>query len=292
MSSTKYLSLFCLFTISLILSSCGSSIYKNFEDSILIENIFEVNDSIIKKDPVKLLIQPSSPTNKVFGLPLGLSIYNLASENPDEKFEKWLTKKPNRYKTLTRLLSKKQITQLKQYNNSFNKFLKNLGQKPTSISDTDVNENITRLKQFYNNEGYFDSKVSADTVLNYNQASIKYSITKNTQYLIDSISINTNSRDIDSLISSNRAQSILKKEENFSINKLILERDRLVNLFKNNGIHDFQQRSINYNVLIDSSGVNKKIPLILSIKNPSETYIIGIDELGSPYAEALKNIKN
>ena len=157
------------------------------------------NDSIIKKDPVKLLIQPASPTNKVFGFPLGLSIYNLASENPDEKFEKWLLEKPNRYKRLSRLLSKKQIIQLKQYNNSFNKFLKNLGQKPTKISDTNVNENISRLKQFYTNEGYFDSKVSADTILNDNQAIIKYNVTTNTRYLIDTISINTNSRDIDSL---------------------------------------------------------------------------------------------
>ena len=184
MSSSKYLSLIYLFTIILVVNGCSSSIYQNFDDSILIENIFEVNDSIIKKDPVKLLIQPTSPTNKVFGFPLGLSIYNLANENPDEKFEKWLYNKPNRYKRLSRLLSNKQIKQLKQYNNSFSKFLKNLGQKPTKITDTNVNENISRLKQFYNNEGYFDSKVSADTILNYNQASIKYSITKNTQYLI------------------------------------------------------------------------------------------------------------
>ena len=209
MSSNKYFFLFCLFTISLTLSSCGSRIYKNFEDIILIENIFEVNDSIIKKDPVKLLIQPASPINKVFGFPLGLSIYNLASENPDKKFEKWLFKRPNRYKKLSRLLSEKQITQLKKYNNSFSKFLKNLGQKPTKISDTNVNENISRLKQFFNNEGYFDSKVSADTILNDNQAIIKYNVSTNTRYLIDSLLINTNSRDIDSLLSSNRAKSIL-----------------------------------------------------------------------------------
>ena len=115
MSSSKYLSLIYLFTIILVVNGCSSSIYQNFDDSIIIENIFEVNDSIIKKDPVKLLIQPTSPTNKVFGFPLGLSIYNLASENPDEKFEKWLYNKPNRYKRLSRLLSKKQIKQLKQY---------------------------------------------------------------------------------------------------------------------------------------------------------------------------------
>ncbi|MDC0923270.1 BamA/TamA family outer membrane protein [Flavobacteriaceae bacterium] len=228
MSSSKYLSLIYLFTIILVVNGCSSSIYQNFEDSILIENIFEVNDSIIKKDPVKLLIQPTSPTNKVFGFPLGLSIYNLASKNPDEKFEKWLYNKPNRYKRLSRLLSNKQIKQLKQYNNSFSKFLKSLGQKPTKITDTNVNENISRLKQFYNNEGYFDSKVSADTILNYNQASIKYSITKNTQYLID------------------------------------------------------------------SSGVNKKIPLILSIKNPNEKEVYQIRKINdiNIYVESIDELSN
>ena len=52
-----------------------------------------------------------------------------------------------------------------------------------------------------------------------------------------------------------------------------------LSLFKNNGIHDFQQRSINYNVLIDSSGVNKKIPLILSIKNPNEQDVYQIRKI-------------
>ena len=70
MSSSKYLSLIYLFTIILVVNGCSSSIYQNFEDSILIENIFEVNDSIIKKDPVKLLIQPTSPTNKVLAFHL------------------------------------------------------------------------------------------------------------------------------------------------------------------------------------------------------------------------------
>jgi hypothetical protein len=92
--SDKYLNIIYLFIITLFVSSCNLDIYKSFEEPILTENIFKVNDSIIKKDPVKLLIQPSSPINKVFGYPLGLSIYKLASDNPDEKFESWLYRKP------------------------------------------------------------------------------------------------------------------------------------------------------------------------------------------------------
>ena len=294
MSSSKSLSLFYLCSIIFFISGCSSSIYQKFEEPILVENVFEVNDSIIKRDPVKVLIQPSSPSNNVFGYPLGLYIYNLANDESDKNFEEWLNKNPKRVKRLSRLLSRKQITQLKRYNNSFSEFLKNLGQKPTKISDVNVNQNIKRLEQYYKNEGYFDSKVYADTIINENQAKIKYNVTKNTRYQIDSISININSKDIDSLISSNQKKSLLKKGESFSINKLILERDRLVNLFKNNGIYDFQQRSINYNVLIDSSGVNKKIPIVLSVVNPNKENSYQIRKISdiSIYVESLDELSN
>ena len=85
--------------------------------------------------------------------------------------------------------------------------------------------------------------------------------------MIDSITVNIESKDLDSLYKANISQSQIKKGEFFSIDKLILERDRLIKLFKNNGIYNFQQRSINYQVLIDSTGNLKKIPIILNVKN-------------------------
>jgi outer membrane protein assembly factor BamA len=142
--------------------------------------------------------------------------------------------------------------------------------------------------------GYFDSNVYVDTIINENQAKIKYNVSTNTRYLIDSISIDVKSRDIDSLINSSQKLSLLKENEYFSITKLILERDRLENLFKNKGIYDFQQRSINYNVLIDSSGVNKKIPIIISIKNPKEESLYQIKKINdiNIYVETLDELSN
>jgi outer membrane protein assembly factor BamA len=201
---------------------------------------------------------------------------------------------PNRYERLSKVLSEKQISQLKKYNNSFNRFLKKLGQEPIMLRDLNVNQNILRLKQYYKNEGYFDSNVYVDTIINENQAKIKYNVSTNTRYLIDSISIDVKSRDIDSLINSSQKLSLLKENEYFSITKLILERDRLENLFKNKGIYDFQQRSINYNVLIDSSGVSKKIPIIISIKNPKEESLYQIKKINdiNIYVETLDELSN
>ena len=112
-----------LIIIFLFISSCSSNLYEKFEDLILTENTFIVNDTIVKKNPVKLLIQPSNPTNKFLGYPLGLYIYNLSNDNPDERFASWIKKKPKRYSRLSKIISEKQINQLKKYNNSFNLML-------------------------------------------------------------------------------------------------------------------------------------------------------------------------
>ncbi len=281
-----------IIVIYLFISSCSTRIYENFEDPILVENVFEVNDSIIKRDPVSLLIQPS-PINKFLGYPLGLAINNLASQNPDEKFDVWL-KKNNRENRLKKLISQKQITQLKRYNRSFNNFLKGLGQEPIVLSDINYSDNIRRLKQFYNNIGYFDSEVNYDTIIENNQARVKYRVKTNDRYLLDSITVNIKSKDLDSLHRANIGNSVLKKGEYFSINKLLLERDRIFSLYKNNGVYDFQQRSISYNVLIDSTGVMKNIPIILNISNPSldDNYEIKkIDQI-NVYVESLNELSN
>ena len=178
-------------------SSCSSTIYQSFDEPILVENIFEVNDSILKKDPVSLLIRPS-PVNEFLGYPLGLAINQLVGDNPDEKFELWLNKKDKRKNRLEKLISSKQVDQLKRYNKSFNNFLKGLGKDPVYLSDIDFIDNKRRLKQFYDNIGYFDSQVSHDTVINLNQAKVKYSIYKNERYLIDTLTFNIESKYLDS----------------------------------------------------------------------------------------------
>ena len=256
-----------LLFISISLTSCSSSIYQSFEEPILTENKFIINDNSVSNSPFRFLVDPK-PNNKVFGIPIGLYVYKLSSENPDEEFNKWLNKRESRYRRLDNLISEKQINQLKRYNLSFNRFLKNLGEKPIKLNEVDVYDNISRIKQYYNNNGYFDTKIITDTIINENQAQIVYNVTTNNRYVFDEITFNINSNDIKDIINNNRNKSYLKEGEPFSIQNLVNERDRITSLLRNNGIYNYQQRSLNYKVFIDSLGNSKEVPILINIDTP------------------------
>ena len=81
---------------------------------LAVKENFILNGQAKPQDPVLLLSQ--TPINsKILGIPYKLHVYNLAEKEPEANFEAWLASKPKREQRLNRLLSKKQVTQLKQY---------------------------------------------------------------------------------------------------------------------------------------------------------------------------------
>ena len=65
--------------------------------------------------------------------PINFIVYNLAEKEPEANFETWLASKPKREQRLNRLLSKKQVTQIKQYRVNIANWLKNTGEAPALI---------------------------------------------------------------------------------------------------------------------------------------------------------------
>ena len=288
-----------IISLAFIINGCSNRIYDNYSIPLLDNNSISINGEIKTNDPIELLIQPS-PNRKIFGIPLGLSIYNIAKDNPDSLFENWLIKNPKRVNRLNKFISNKQVIQLKRYNRLFNSWIKSTGEKPVFLSNSDIEENSNKLIQYYKNNGYFDVKVEIDSIIRDNKAEIVYKIDTDSLYTIDSVTYNIVSKEIDSLVNSTIEKSFIKTNEPFVISKLINERDRIIDLSRDNGIYNFQQRSINYKVLIDSSGVDKKIPIIVNINDlqsssddkTSQGYSIKkIDEI-KVYVESIDELSN
>ena len=160
---------------------------------------------------------------------------------------------------------------MKNYSVKLNKWLKNNGEPPAVLDTNAINTSKKRIQQYYKNLGYYNVIVDHDTIhTKPKKVVLQYQISQNKKYEIDSIKTKIDSPQIEKIYTSNAAAAIFKQGDAFEINKFEKERERLFTLFRNNGVFNFQQNSIQFKAAIDSTGQDLKIPVIIEIQNPQQ----------------------
>ena len=254
--------------LSLCFYKCSSTKNIATSQSVLVREVFLKNGTPLKRDLAKQL-SISPPNTKVFGIPVKLHIYNLAKENPDSLFNDWMNKKPKRFERLTKIYSEKQVDQLKKYKRNFNFWLKKSGEPPSVFFES--NSTSKRLEQYYKNKGFFNTSVltSIDTIA-HQKVNVTYQVKTGESFVVDQKIKNIASADLDSIYRKNSGNSFIKEGEVFEVENFNKERDRLVQLFRNNGIENFQQKSIRFKAYLDSLGEDLKIPVGIVIQNEAK----------------------
>ena len=256
-----------IFILLMILNGCAGA-KKVAGDRYLLEKntVFKNNQELIN-DPINFLLV-DQPNKKLLGIPFKRNIYTLAGSNPDSVFNDWLSRKEKRKKRLDNWLSPKQVKELGEYKSNFNNWLKESGEAPVFFDTLSIQKNINRLRQFYKNKGYFDTKVTSNnTLVSNRKASIQYFIETGEKYTIDSVSKKISSLALDSLYELSKDERLIQKGYPFEIDRFEAERSRLINFFRNNGVYNFQQNNIQYTAAIDSSGMDTKIPVVIEISD-------------------------
>ena len=259
--------LIILFLTILTLSGCsGTKAYRTQKELITRNEVYEESE-LLKNNPVNFII--TTPANKKFlGIPIKKIIYESAHPQPKEQFKAWLNKKINRKKRLGKFLSKKQFTALEKYSINFNNWLRNTGEPPAILDTIKINSSKKRIQQYYKNLGYYNVAVNHEIFYEKTKKVVlKYKIHPNRQFEIDSIKTNIDSEQISKIYVSNNGNSEINKGDIFEINKFEKERERLFNLFRNNGFYNFQLNSIQFTAEIDSTGKDKKIPITIEIQD-------------------------
>ena len=120
----KYLSpkLRNLLFISILFFNCSSDRFLKDGQTILLENKLIVNGEEKKRDFANQLIFPKKQ-KQLFISKIKFQLNNWVKESPEDNFDNWINKKPNRKKRLNKLLSSKQVEQLKKYYLKFNAWL-------------------------------------------------------------------------------------------------------------------------------------------------------------------------
>lgn len=239
---------------------------------LLTKNTIVLNGKVTKKGEVAEQIY-QTPNTKLLGMPIYLTLYNLAKENPDSLYNAWLHRKPNRYSNLSAVLSEKQVERLGQsfIVSGYSKFLENIGEPPTII-DLDKSKHSTeRLKNYFFNQGYFNTKTSykVDTLEN-KRAQITYLVETEEAYIVDSLKVNISTKALDSLYNLTKNQSLIKSNQQYNVADLNAERNRLTTYFRNRGAYHFQQSYINFEVDTVNTKHKANIKLIISEQNVRE----------------------
>lgn len=242
----------------LMLCTMGCNTLKKVgEDELLLtKNSIYIDNKKVNESKIKGLIS-QKPNSSVLGYPLRLNLYNLAKENPDSSFQDWLHRKEKREKRLNNLLSQKQVNRLQE---SFivkgaSEFLKRIGEPPVVIDTSLTRKSVERLEAYYNSKGYFNNNGSYEIVegKRKKRAEIEYKITLDKPYIIDTIQKNITSPELDSIYDLSSRRSHVKPGEQFDLENFTLERERLTTLFRNSGVYNFQESSINFDVLRDTT---------------------------------------
>ena len=247
--------------------NCSADRFLKEGQTILLDNKLIINGEEKKRDFANQLIFPKKQ-KQLFISKIKFQLNDWANESPEDNFNNWINKKPPRKERLNKILSSKQVEQLKKYYLKYNAWLSKNGDLPTLVDSTEIIKNIQRLEQYYKNLGYFDVKLSnSRRKIKNNYEEIDYFIDLNERYIIDNIVEKIESEDLKEIYFDHLNNSLLKPGNPFTIKSLEDERNRLFKLYRNNGVYNFQENSLQFIAKIDSSGIDKKIAVVLKI-NP------------------------
>lgn len=233
----RLLLLFALVSI-LLLNACSS--VKYVEDGKFLISRVDIKidgKDITEKEINNNIVQ--RPNAKIFGfLGFNLGLYNMSGRD----VEKW-----------------------------YNRWLRTIGEEPVIYDSSMADHSINQIKQYLNNKGYFDAIVS-DTVVQIGKKKVRqrYNIKLGDAYVVDKYSLftldKTSNDDVETIkriIKQDSLNSIIKENQNVSVDLIERERVRISRMLRNRGYYNFSERFLH--CYIDSSFNDKKVKLFMSM---------------------------
>lgn len=261
-----------LLLIAVAMTSCNS-LKRVDDDEILIKRntIWADSVKVTSEDIESLIIQ--EPNSDLLGYQLRLNLYNLAKPNSDTSYQNWLHKNPKRKQRLTNFLSEKQVNRLGEsfMVKGLSEWLKKIGEAPAVLDTTQTRKTLERLKAYYRTKGYLNNTTNYDIdfLKKKQRVAVAYNINLGDPYIIDSVSHKIASPAIDSIYNSIKEDSQVKAGQQFNLENFNSERERLTSIFRNRGVYNFQESSINYDVISDTTlaGNDRMMEIELNIDN-------------------------
>lgn len=223
-----------------LLFSCSSTrhlekdeiLYTRGEVTIESEQLSKKTKSSLEEE-LQPLLRPI-PNSKFLGMRPKLFFYNLAGDKEkDSGIRRWMRNK--------------------------------LGQPPVLFSQVDMEYNSSILANRMENNGYFQVKVSSDSIDDGKQKrGVKYAVTPGKQYLINQVTFLNDSTPVQQLIARGGRWTRLKQGTPYSLDAIKNERVRYDNYLKNQGYYFFSDNDLL--IQVDSTVGNHQVDLFVKVK--------------------------
>lgn len=255
--------------IGIIISACDAEKRVPNGKQRLTKNEIVVNGKTSKSEDITNQLY-QKPNSTILGYKLRLNLFNLATPNPDSMFQAKFIKHPKKYERMSKWLSAKQVDRLGQsfWYQGIDNFLKKTGEPPVIVDTTRTSKSISRIKYYYFNKGFFDVKANykLDSI-SAKKAKIKYTITTNTPFSLDTLTSKIQTPVLDSLYQSRKSNSFLKSGKQYNTQDFEDEKERITTHFRNNGVYHFQPNYVSFD--LDTLNNNKKVNVNLIINDYS-----------------------
>jgi outer membrane protein assembly factor BamA len=236
------------FLLIVFLVSCNSTKHVADKEHLLKRNYFLIDS--VKTNATELqkyVLQKPNP--RFLGLPLGLFFHNIGNHNKPETASGWAKENARSYRFVKAVFSEKQSIAYAKYFITLNKsFLKYQG--PEIINNLKVKRTTDNLWAYYKTQGYFKSKVTSkinrDSINK--KGTVEYYISKGKPTILDSVNIKIPSPVLDSIYKTTALKTLLQKGDQYKDQTFRDEADKVVKLFRNNGIYHFTESAIGFYV--------------------------------------------
>ena len=283
----RFFFLLIILTAFFTLTGCVGTRYLEDDERLLYDIKIEGNKAIDEQQYIQLSNQQS---NKRFPLlpfaPYAL-LYESGKENFDkekvlekrerviEKYKPKLEKYEDNENKTARIERKreKKLNRLEQQMEEGNLRMR-IGEPLTILDSTQTEETLKNIKQYLQNNGFFQSEVKYEIRQTYNSSNqvvqLVFKVKEGKPYRFDTVVYVTNDPTIDQILNINRDESFIVPGTNYSQDALKKERERLEALIRNNGYYDFSRQFIFFRVDTSRTGVNRGVKIETLIKQPEE----------------------
>ena len=143
--------------------------------------------------------------------------------------------------------------------------LRDVGEPPVIYDPLLTQKSVKQIHLFLNNKGYYDNEVTYEEKFHKNKVKVKYIVKTGLPYLIHKINYHIEDKNIQTYVLLNHTRTLLRSGNNFDIDLLDAERERIKNVLKNEGYYYFTKDFIKFKV--DSTIGNKNINIDIHINN-------------------------